>query len=63
MLFRSYKLNFSHAEYFKSAIAGNTYESKPYISTDTGNYCVAVSLPIKENGNIVGVIMADVSLA
>lgn len=58
-----YKLNFSHAEYFKSAIAGNTYESKPYISTDTGNYCVAVSLPIKENGQIVGVIMADVSLA
>ena len=42
---------------------GNTFVSKPYISTDTGNYCAAVSLPMKENGKIVGVIMADVSLA
>ena len=58
-----YKLGFGHTEYFKSAMQGNTFVSKPYISTDTGNYCAAVSLPMKENGKIVGVIMADVSLA
>lgn len=58
-----YVLSFGHTDYFKSAIKGNTFVSKPYISTDTGNYCAAVSLPMKENGNIIGVIMADVSLA
>ena len=58
-----YVLSFAHTDYFKSAIKGHIFVSKPYISTDTGNYCAAVSLPMKENGNIIGVIMADVSLA
>ncbi len=58
-----YVLSFGHTDYFKSAIKGDIFVSKPYISTDTGNYCAAVSLPMKENGNIIGVIMADVSLA
>ena len=58
-----YILNFSHADYFKQAMSMKSYQSAPYISTDTGNYCVAISEPILENGRAVGVIMADVSLA
>lgn len=58
-----YILNFSHADYFKQAMSLKSYQSAPYISTDTGNYCVAISEPIAENGRAVGVIMADVSLA
>lgn len=55
-------LNFAHSDYFKESIKGKEYISEPYISTDTGNYTVAVSMPVRQNGNICGVIMADVSL-
>ncbi|SHK10036.1 methyl-accepting chemotaxis protein [Tepidibacter formicigenes] len=55
--------NFKHRKYFKEGILGKEFKSEPYISTDTGNYCVAISVPIKdEKNNIVGVIMADVIL-
>ncbi len=53
--------NFKHRDYFKKAINGNQFKSNPYISVDTGHYCVAISMPIKEdNHNILGCIMADV---
>lgn len=57
-----YILNFKNRPYFKESIAGRNYTSKPYLSTDTYNYTVAVSIPIKRNGSTVGVIMADVSI-
>ncbi|KXZ39327.1 methyl-accepting chemotaxis sensory transducer with Cache sensor [Alkalithermobacter thermoalcaliphilus JW-YL-7 = DSM 7308] len=56
--------NFKHRKYFKEGIIGKEFRSKPYISTDTGNYCVAISVPIKdEKSNIIGVLMADVILS
>lgn len=55
--------NFKHRKYFKEAMAGNEFKSEPYISTDSGNYCVAISVPIRdESRNTVGVVMADVIL-
>ncbi|SHH50894.1 methyl-accepting chemotaxis protein [Tepidibacter thalassicus] len=56
--------NFKHRKYFKEGMKGKEFKSKPYISTDTGNYCVAIAVPIKgENSNVVGVVMADVILS
>ncbi|WP_293665283.1 methyl-accepting chemotaxis protein [Tepidibacter sp.] len=53
--------NFKHRDYFKKAINGEQFKSKPYISVDTGHYCVAISIPLKDkNKNISGCIMADV---
>jgi methyl-accepting chemotaxis protein len=56
-------VNFSHRPYFKEAISGNNFISKPYISVDTNNYCIAMSAPIKgSGGEIIGIIMADLKL-
>lgn len=56
-------VNFGHRPYFKEAIAGNDFISEPYISVDTNNYCIAMSVPIKdENGVILGILMADLKL-
>lgn len=56
-------VNFGHRPYFKEAIAGNDFISEPYISVDTNNYCIAMSVPIKnENGEILGILMADLKL-
>lgn len=57
-----YVLNFKNRPYFREAFAGKTYISKPYLSTDTYNYTVAVSIPIRSGGSVIGVMMADVSL-
>lgn len=56
-------VNFSHRPYFKEAISGNDFISKPYISVDTNNYCIAMSAPVKDKeGEIIGIIMADLKL-
>lgn len=56
-------VNFGHRPYFKEAIAGKDFISEPYISVDTNNYCIAMSVPIKnENGEILGILMADLKL-
>ena len=56
-------VNFGHRPYFKEAIAGSDFISEPYISVDTNNYCIAMSVPIKdENGVILGILMADLKL-
>ncbi|MEJ8553928.1 methyl-accepting chemotaxis protein [Tepidibacter sp. Z1-5] len=53
--------NFKHRDYYKESIKGNEFKSNPYISVDTGHYCVAIAIPIKDNDqNISGCIMADV---
>nr|WP_252187636.1 methyl-accepting chemotaxis protein [Anaeromonas gelatinilytica] len=55
--------NFKHREYFKKAMNGEIYLSDPYISTDSYNYCIAMSVPVKNNdGNTNGVLMADFAL-
>lgn len=57
-----YVLNFRNRPYFREAMVGKNYISKPYLSTDTHNYTVAVSIPMIRDGTVIGVIMADVSL-
>ncbi|MFW5630175.1 MAG: methyl-accepting chemotaxis protein [Acetivibrio ethanolgignens] len=54
--------NFAHRPYFKESIQGHNYQSEPYISTDTNEYCIALSVPIRMNGRIIGIVMADLSL-
>jgi methyl-accepting chemotaxis protein len=55
--------SFAHRPYFKQSIAGKDYISEPYISTDTNNYCIAISVPVKNaKGDILGIIIADLKL-
>ncbi len=56
-------VNFSHRPYFKEAIAGHEFISKPYISVDTNNYCIAMAVPIQgDGGSSLGIMMADLKL-
>ncbi len=56
-------VNFAHRPYFKEAIAGKEFMSKPYISVDTNNYCIAMAVPVKDNsGKITGILMGDLRL-
>lgn len=55
--------DFSHRPYFKKAILGEKYASKPYISSVSYNYCIAIAIPLKnKNGDIEAVIMGDVCI-
>lgn len=55
--------SFSHRQFFKEAIKGNEYKSDPYISGDTNNYCIALSVPVRnKNGEITGILMGDLLL-
>jgi len=44
------------------AIKGNVYCSDPYISLDSYNYCIAISVPIKKQEEVVGVLMGDLNI-
>jgi len=56
-------VNFSHRPYFKEAISGNNFKSEPYISVDTNNYCIAISVPVRNKQNeIIGILMGDLIL-
>ena len=56
-------VNFAHRPYFKEGIQGRDFISKPYISVDTNNYCIAMSVPVKDETNeIIGILMADLKL-
>lgn len=56
-------VNFGHRPYFKEAISGKDFISEPYISVDTNNYCIAMSVPVKNyDGEILGILMADLKL-
>lgn len=55
--------NYSHRPYFKEAVQGREYYSEPYISNESFNYCIALSVPYKDStGSIKGVIMADLCI-
>lgn len=52
-----------HREFYMDAIRGKIYVSKPYISSATDDYCVTISLPIRnEDGSIEGTLIGDVTL-
>ncbi len=55
--------SFSHRPFFKEAIKGKEYISEPYISVDTNNYCIALSVPVRDNsGEITGMLVGDLLL-
>lgn len=55
--------NYAHRPYFMAAIQGKSFQSTPYISNVTYQYCTAIALPYKKsNGEIAGVLMADVNM-
>lgn len=56
-------VNFSHRQYFKESISGREYKSEPYISDDTYNYCIALTVPVKDNtGKVIGILIGDLIL-
>lgn len=56
-------VNFGHRPYFKEAIAGKEFMSKPYISVDTSNYCIAMAVPVRNgSGEITGILMGDLQM-
>ncbi len=48
--------------YFQTAIKGETFVSKEYISSFTNHYNISVVMPLYEKGQISGVILADINL-
>ncbi len=54
--------NYVFRQWFQVAINGDIYVSKPYVSA-TGNLCIAISVPIKnDDQEIIGVLGADITL-
>lgn len=57
-------LNAKGREWWKRAMAGESFQSAVYISAITKQLCLTISVPIRnENGDIIGVIGADVSVS
>ncbi len=56
------KLDLSDREYFKRSVSGKTFISDGIKSRATGNPVIAVSSPIKEKEEIIGVLVATVRL-
>ncbi|MBU3127337.1 methyl-accepting chemotaxis protein [Clostridium tagluense] len=55
--------NYSFRPYFRASVAGKEFRSEPYISNVSYNYCIAISVPFKDNnGKINGVVMADICI-
>ena len=50
------EINISDRDYFKNAIAGKRAISEPIISRDDGTLVIVYAVPIKHNGEIVGVL-------
>ncbi len=56
--------NAAFRPFFIEAMKGNTYQSDPYISRITKDFCITVSLPIRDsNGSITAVLAGDISLS
>ncbi|WP_346930821.1 methyl-accepting chemotaxis protein [Clostridium sp.] len=49
--------NIKDKEYFSHALSGLTFISEPYLGTTDGMLEIAISTPIKENGDIKGVLI------
>ncbi len=50
--------NISDKDYFSNGLSGLTFVSEPYLGTTDSMLEIAISTPIKENGNIKGVLIA-----
>lgn len=56
-------LDVSHREYFIKSRNVAQYQSSPYISSASDNYCVSIMLPFIHNGSNEGSILFDVDLS
>lgn len=54
--------NVYYRSYFKGAIKGSDYVTEPYVSMLTDDYCITVTTPMSENGEILGVLLMDILL-
>jgi len=55
--------NIAHRTYFIEAMKGKTYQSQPYISSATEDFCITISMPVGDhNGNVIGVLSGDINL-
>jgi methyl-accepting chemotaxis protein len=57
------KINVSDRSYFKESMQGNDYLSEMVFSKGTGNPIICFSKPLKNNGQILGVIFSVVDLS
>ncbi|MNN25204.1 Cache domain protein [compost metagenome] len=55
-------VNAKGREWFRKALTGETVISEVYVSAITKRRCMTLSVPIKRDGTIVGVLGADVSV-
>jgi C4-dicarboxylate-specific signal transduction histidine kinase len=53
--------DFSDREYFQRAMGGETYVSEP-VAAETGNFIVTVSVPLEENGTVVGTLVVGFAM-
>lgn len=56
-------LDVSHREYFIKSRHVAQYQSSPYISSASDNYCVTIMLPFSRSGQTEGSILFDVDLS
>jgi methyl-accepting chemotaxis protein len=55
--------DYSYRPYYREAIKGLEFKSEPYISAYSYNYCISISMPLKDaGGRVNGVIMADICI-
>lgn len=55
--------NYVFRPYYQEAIHGRDFQSDPYISNVSYEYCMALSAPLrKRNGDIFGVVMMDINI-
>ncbi|MGI6703863.1 MAG: methyl-accepting chemotaxis protein [Clostridia bacterium] len=54
----------AHRNYFRETMKGSTYLSEPYISSATDDFCISVSMPVRNtSGGITGILLADVNIS
>lgn len=53
-----------HRDYFKKAMEGEAYQSEPYISSATDDFCITLATPIKDSSGIItGVLVTDINIS
>lgn len=56
--------NISHRDYFRETMEGSIYLTEPYISSATDDFCISVSMPVRNaSGGISGILLADVNIS
>lgn len=59
---KAYQFNVADRSWFQSAVKGNEVFSQPLVSRSTGNRISNVVVPVRNNGEVIGVLRAAVLL-